>query len=169
MSTSVVRGCLEDVLSQVVGTDGVDVYAMMNGKILDFRSTLRFCGITAWLHGPHFWLLQTIRAWIAVMRENGVYTKTNECTWTSTHEVPDQVVTDETGERVNRTKALGAKIIMVGDDNAELNNRLHNAWQAFYKHKYILCHKNTNVKKRLLLMERIITPGVFWGVRGLGI
>ena len=38
-STSVVRGCLEEVLSQVVGTDGLDVYAMMNGKILDLRST----------------------------------------------------------------------------------------------------------------------------------
>ena len=48
-------------------------------------------------------LEQMFRAWIAVMRENGVYTKTNECTWTSTHEFPDQVVTDETGERVNRT------------------------------------------------------------------
>ena len=45
MST-VVRGCLEEVLSQVVGTDGLDVYAIMNGKILDLRSTLRFCGIT---------------------------------------------------------------------------------------------------------------------------
>ena len=45
-STSVVRGRLEEVLSQVVGTDGLDVYAMMNGKILDLRSTLWFCGIT---------------------------------------------------------------------------------------------------------------------------
>ena len=45
-STSVVRGRLEEVLSQVVGTDGVDVYAMMYGKILDLRSTLLFCGIT---------------------------------------------------------------------------------------------------------------------------
>ena len=113
-------------------------------------------------------LEQMFRAWIAVMRGNGMYTKTNECTWTSTHEFPDHVVTDETGERVNRTsgdegfKAFGAKITMVGDDNAELNNRLHKAWQAFYKRKCILCHKNTNVKKRLLLMERIITPGVFW-------
>ena len=70
------------------------------------------------------------------MRENGLYTKTSECTWTSTHDFLDNVVTDETGERVNRTsgdegfKALGAKITMVGDDNAELNNRLHKAWQA---------------------------------------
>ena len=46
MSTSVVRRCLEDVLSQVVGTDGLDVYGMMNGKILDVRSTLSSCGIT---------------------------------------------------------------------------------------------------------------------------
>ena len=46
MSTSVVRGCLEEVLSQVVGTDGLDVCAMMNGKMLDSRSTLRHCGIT---------------------------------------------------------------------------------------------------------------------------
>ena len=45
MSSSVVRGCLEEVLSRVVGTDGLDVYAMMNGKILHLRSTLRFCGI----------------------------------------------------------------------------------------------------------------------------
>ena len=45
-STSVVRGCLEEVLSQVVGTDGLDVYATMNGKILDLRSTLLSCGIT---------------------------------------------------------------------------------------------------------------------------
>ena len=46
MSTCVVRGCLEEVLSQVIGTDGLDVYAMMNGKIVDLRSTLWFCGIT---------------------------------------------------------------------------------------------------------------------------
>ena len=99
----------------------------------------------------NFWLFaktpneleQMLRVWIAVMRENGVYTKTNECTWTSTHEFPDQEVTDETGERVNRTsgeegfKALGAKITMVGDDNAELKNRLHKAWQAFCKHKHM--------------------------------
>ena len=45
-STSVVRGCLEEVLSQVVGTDGLDVYATMNGKILDLCSTLLSCGIT---------------------------------------------------------------------------------------------------------------------------
>ena len=45
-STSVVRGCLEEVLSQVVGTDGLDVYATMNGKTLDLRSTLLSCGIT---------------------------------------------------------------------------------------------------------------------------
>ena len=109
------------------------------------------------------------RVWITVMRENGMHTSTNECTWTSTHEFPDQVVTDETGERVNRAskeegfKALGAKITMVGDDNAELSQRLHKAWQAFYKHKSILCNRSTNVKKRLVLMERIISPGVFWG------
>ena len=41
MSTSVVRGCLEEVLSQVVGTDGLDVCAMMNGKILDSRMIVR--------------------------------------------------------------------------------------------------------------------------------
>ena len=46
MSTSVVRGCLEEVLSQVIGTDGLDVYATMNGKILDLCSTLLSCGIT---------------------------------------------------------------------------------------------------------------------------
>ena len=46
MSTSVVRGCLEEVLSQVIGMDGLDVCAMMNGKIVDLRSTLWFCGIT---------------------------------------------------------------------------------------------------------------------------
>ena len=46
VSTSVVRGCLEEVLSQVVGTDGLDVYVMMNGKILDLCSTLKSCGIT---------------------------------------------------------------------------------------------------------------------------
>ena len=51
------------------------------------------------------------------MRENGLHTKTNECTWTSTHDFPDNVAMDETGERVNRTsgdegfKAL-AKITM---------------------------------------------------------
>ena len=45
-STSVVRGCLEEVLSQVVGTDGLDVYATVNGKILDLSSTLLSCGIT---------------------------------------------------------------------------------------------------------------------------
>ena len=45
-STSVVRGCLEEVLSQVIGTDGLDVYATMNGKILDLCSTLLSCGIT---------------------------------------------------------------------------------------------------------------------------
>ena len=45
MSTSVVRGCLEEVLSQVIGTDGLDVYAMVNGKIVDLRSTLWSCGI----------------------------------------------------------------------------------------------------------------------------
>ena len=109
------------------------------------------------------------RAWITVLRENGLYTKTNECTWTSTHNFIGQTITDETGERVNHTsgdegfKALGAKITMIGDDNAELNSRLHKAWQAFYKHKSILCNRRTNVKKRLLLMERIISPGVFWG------
>ena len=108
-------------------------------------------------------------AWIAVMRGNGLHTKTNECTWISTHNFPDQTITDETGERVIQTsgeegfKALGAKITMVGDDNAEINNRLHKAWQSFYKHKSILCNRSTNVKKRLLLMERIISPGVFWG------
>ena len=109
------------------------------------------------------------RAWITVMQENGLHTTTNECTWTSTHNFLDQTITDETGERVNRTsgdegfKALGAKITMIGDDNAEFNSRLHKAWQAFYKHKSILCNRRTNVKKRLLLMERIISPGVFWG------
>ena len=46
VSTSVVRGCLEEVLSQVVGTDGLDVYVTMNGKILDLCSTLKSCGIT---------------------------------------------------------------------------------------------------------------------------
>ena len=45
-STSVVRGCLEEVLSQVIGTDGLDVYATMNGKILDLCSKLLSCGIT---------------------------------------------------------------------------------------------------------------------------
>ena len=46
LSTSVVRGCLEEVLSRVVGTDGLDVYATMNGKILDLRSTL----LSLWNH-----------------------------------------------------------------------------------------------------------------------
>ena len=46
MLTSVVRGCLEEVLSQVVGADGLDVYAVMSGKILYLCSTLLDCGIT---------------------------------------------------------------------------------------------------------------------------
>ena len=114
-------------------------------------------------------LEQMFRVWITVMRENGMHTTTNECTWTSTHEFPDQVVTDETGERVNRTskeegfKALGARITMVGDDNAELSQRLHKAWQAFYKHKYILCNRNISVKKRLAAHG---TDNFTWGILG---
>ena len=79
------------------------------------------------------------RAWITVMRENGLHTKTDECTWTSTHEFLDQAVTDETGERVNRTsrdegfKALGAKITMVGDDNAELSSRTPQSLASFLR------------------------------------
>ena len=47
MSTSVVRGCLETVLSQVVGTDGLDVYAMMNGNDIGaYVPHLCHCGIT---------------------------------------------------------------------------------------------------------------------------
>ena len=46
MSTSVVRGSLEEILSQVIGTDGLDVYAMVNGKFVDLRSTLWSGGIT---------------------------------------------------------------------------------------------------------------------------
>ena len=94
------------------------------------------------------------RVWIAVMRENGVYTKTNECTWTSTHEFPGQVEADETGETVNRTskedgfKALDAKKTMVGDDNAELSHRLHRAWQALYKHKYIFVQQKYQCEKK---------------------
>lgn len=45
--------------------------------------------------------------WIAVMRENGLHTvmrenclhtRTDECTWSSTHEFHDQEVTGEAGE-----------------------------------------------------------------------
>ena len=46
MSTSVVRGSLEEILSQVIGTDGLDMYAMVSGKIVDLRSTLWSGGIT---------------------------------------------------------------------------------------------------------------------------
>ena len=44
-STSVVRGCLEEVLSQVVGTDGLDVYAMIWED-----SGLMFHIIVVWNH-----------------------------------------------------------------------------------------------------------------------
>ena len=40
------EGVWRRVLSRVVGTDGLDVYATMNGKISDLCSTLLSCGIT---------------------------------------------------------------------------------------------------------------------------
>ena len=46
MSTSVVRGSLEEILSQVIGTDGLDVYAMVNGKIVG----LTFHAVVWWYH-----------------------------------------------------------------------------------------------------------------------
>ena len=51
------------------------------------------------------------------------------------------------GRKVNRIskeegiKALGAKITMMGDDNAEHSHQLHRAWHASHKHKYILSRK----------------------------
>ena len=111
------------------------------------------------------------RAWITVMREYGLYTMTKECTWTSTHNFTGQTITDERGERVNHTsgdegfKALGAKITMIGDDNAELNSRLHKAWQAFYKHKSILCNRRTNVEKATSSDGTHYFSGCFLGCR----
>ena len=47
MSTSVVKGGLEEVLLQVIGGGKLgDPYAMMSGKLVDLCSTLSSCGIT---------------------------------------------------------------------------------------------------------------------------
>ena len=40
MSMSVVRGGPDEILSNVIGTDGFDVYAMVHGKIVNLSSTL---------------------------------------------------------------------------------------------------------------------------------
>ena len=40
MSTSVVTGGLDEILSHVIGTDGLDGYAMVHGKIVNLSSTL---------------------------------------------------------------------------------------------------------------------------------
>ena len=54
MSTSVVRGGLEEILSHVIGTDGLDGYAMVHGKIVNLNSTLSSAGIvdgcTVYIH-----------------------------------------------------------------------------------------------------------------------
>ena len=44
-STSVVRGGLDDILSHIIGTGGLDVYATVYGKIVDLSSTLSSAGI----------------------------------------------------------------------------------------------------------------------------
>ena len=60
-------------------------------------------------------LVQMLRVWIAVTRGKWSAHKTEECTWTSTHEFPDQEVTDETGERIKRTsKEEGEKHLAPG-------------------------------------------------------
>ena len=45
MSTSVVRGSPDEILSRVIGTDGLDVYATVHGKIVNLSSTLSSAGI----------------------------------------------------------------------------------------------------------------------------
>ena len=45
MSTSVVRGGPDEILSHVFGTDGLDVYASVRGKIVNLSSTLSTAGI----------------------------------------------------------------------------------------------------------------------------
>ena len=54
MSTSVVRGGPDEILSYVFGTDGLDVYAMVHGKIVNLSSTLSSAGIvrgcTVYIH-----------------------------------------------------------------------------------------------------------------------
>ena len=44
-STSVVRGGLDEILSHIIGTGGLDVYATVYGKIVDLSSTLSSAGI----------------------------------------------------------------------------------------------------------------------------
>ena len=53
-STSIVRGGLQETLSHVIGTDGLDVHAMVYGRMVDMRSTLSSVGIvggcTVYIH-----------------------------------------------------------------------------------------------------------------------
>ena len=44
-STSVVRGGLDEILSHVIDIGGLDVYAMVHGKMVDLSSTLSSAGI----------------------------------------------------------------------------------------------------------------------------
>ena len=44
-SASVVRGGPDEILSHVIGTDGLDVYSMVHGKIVNLSSTLSSAGI----------------------------------------------------------------------------------------------------------------------------
>ena len=44
-STSLVRGGPDEILPHIIGTVGLDVYAMVHGKIVDLSSTLSSAGI----------------------------------------------------------------------------------------------------------------------------
>ena len=44
-STSIVRGGLDEILSHVIGTGGLDVYAMLHGKIVDLSSLCLLQGL----------------------------------------------------------------------------------------------------------------------------
>ena len=103
---------------------------------------------------------------LTVMMGSGRHTKTDGCTWTSTHEFPGRGSSEPTARRAS--KLSEPKISMIREDKAELNFRLLKAWQAFHEHKYIVCQKNSNVKKKSSCSWNASLPPESSGERGRG-
>ena len=41
-------------------------------------------------------------------------------------------------------------------------NRKKRAWSAFFAHKALLCHKQGNLKKRIQLLDSLVSRSLFW-------
>jgi hypothetical protein len=130
------------------------------------------------LFADNFWIVATSPKelqnandyWQQLLKEAGWHAPVTELCYCSTafddqfieQKVYSEGIVITRRPRAVGFKALGTQLTFTCRDDEELDRRIKAAWCSFFKHRDILCCRIAPLKGRLIFLNKVVVPALFW-------